>query len=181
MRAVGIDSSLTMTGFATISPEGEPLVVRFPSRPDDNSIEDISRRITYITGKALLAAPGPCLTVIEKPIIPEHKSGQVLERGGLFHVLAIQFLRRGPVVIVHPMTRAKYATGRGNAKKADVLAAMRARFPGLALADDNAADGLALACMGARFLGFPADGEPSKQQLEAMTAVRWQPTPKEKK
>jgi len=181
MQAVGIDSSLKMTGFATIDPDGEVTLLRFPTDADDNSIEDYSRRITYIAGKALLAAPASCLTLIEKPIIPQHNAGEVIERGGLFHVLAIQFLRRGPVVQVHPSTRAKYGTDGKGRTKADVLSTMRARFPDLHIPDDNAADALALLSMGARYLGTPIDGEPSKQQLEAMTAVRWQPTPKEKK
>jgi len=181
MQAVGIDPSLEKTGFATAGTSLVPYATTFPTSGDDDSLADLQRRIRYITGKALVFSPSSTLTVIETPIIPRHGSGQVLERAWLWGFLVDQLLLRGPVVGVHPMTRAKYATGSGKATKPEVLAAMREKFPATELKDDNAADALALCAMGARFLGFPIDGEPSKAQLQAMTAVRWRPTPKEKK
>jgi len=180
MEAVGIDPSLKHCGFANVVSPFAPFTATFPTESLDNSLKDLQRRIRYITGRVLHASGPSVLTVIESPIIPRHGSGEVLERAWLFGFLVDQMLLRGPVVAVHPMTRAKYATGKGRASKPEVLAAMRAKFPDQVIADDNEADALALCAMGSRFLGYPIDGEPSKAQLEAMRAVRWQPTPKEK-
>lgn len=182
MDAVGIDPSLTCTGLAVVGENRATSVHTFPTSTQDADLADYDRRVQYITGKTLMAAPKRCLTVIEAPFVPHHGgAGQVIERAWLFGFIVSQFLRRGPVVAVSAKTRAKYATGNGNASKKEVLAAMRDRFPDLSIRDDNAADGLALAAMGARWLGFPIDGEPSKPQLEAMRAVRWQSNPKESK
>lgn len=181
MQAVGVDSSLTCTGFATVGESRVPFTTTFPTQGDDDSLADLDRRIRYITGSVLRIAPAACISIIEAPLIPRHGAGQVLERAWLFGFLVDQLLLRGPVVAVHAMTRAKYATGSGKASKPEVLSAMRAKFPTVTIADDNAADALALAAMGARFLGTPIDGDPSKPQLQAMAAVRWQPTKREKK
>lgn len=183
MHAVGIDSSLTCTGFALVSPLAnvDPILATMPTEPMAGDLADLQRRIRYITGRVLRLVPGKVLSVIESPYLPKHGGGAVLERAGLYWFLVDQLLQRGPVVTVAAATRAKYAADAGNADKKHVLAAMRGKHPDLVIPDDNAADALALASMGARFLGFPIDGEPSTAQLEAMSAVRWQPTPKEKK
>ena len=49
---------------------------------------------------------------------------------------------------VSPTTRAKYLTGNGRAKKPEVMAAVRAVYPSLESADDNACDAAVLARMG---------------------------------
>lgn len=182
MEAVGIDSSLNHTGFATVGESLVPYVTTFPTSSMDGSHEDFDRRILYITGQVVRHSPKLTLTVIEKPIVPRHGgAGDVIERAWLYGFIVNQMMRRGPVVVVHPMTRAKYASGKGNAKKPEVLAAVRDTYPDLVIADDNEADALALCAMGARFLGHPIDGEPSAAQLEAMHSVRWRPNLKEKK
>jgi hypothetical protein len=57
---------------------------------------------------------------------------------------------------------------------------MRAKYPGLVIPDDNTADALALAAMGARYSGVPIDGPPSPQQTQVMRALRWTvPSPPE--
>lgn len=181
MHAVGVDSSLTRTGFALVSPLADvsPILATMPTVPEDGDLADLQRRIRYITGRVLRLVPGKVLSVIETPYLPKHGGGAVLERVGLYWFLVDQLLQRGPVVTVAAATRAKYAADHGNATKDQVLAAMRAKHPDLVIPNHDAADALALADMGARFLGFPVDGDPSKQQLEAMSAVRWQPTKKE--
>lgn len=162
---------MTATGIA-MAVDGRVAVSRVRSAKADD-LRGTRDRIRYVVGQVLRFAPASCLTVIEAPIIPRHNAGAVLERAWLFGLLVDQLLLRGPVVEVRTKTRAKYATGNGNADKREVLAAVRATFPDVRVLDDNVADALALAGMGARWLGAPIDGALSKKQLAAMVAVRW--------
>lgn len=172
MDVLGIDQSLTMTGLASIS-NGVAVTDRIGTTAVLGGLEGTRDRIRYIVGRTLRFAPRECLTVIEAPISPMHNAGAVLERAWLFGLLVDQLLLRGPVVQVWPSTRAMYATGSGKAKKPEVLAAMRAQFPFVVIRDDNAADALALACMGARYLGSPIDGPITKKREQAMTSTVW--------
>lgn len=174
MDVLGVDQSLTMTGLARIV-DGVAETDRVGTSPA-LGLGGTRDRIRYIVGRTLKFAPDECLTVIEAPISPSHNAGAVLERAWLFGLLVDQLLLRGPVVQVWPSTRAMYATENGKAKKPEVLAAMRAQFPFVVIADDNAADALALACMGARYFGSPVDGPISKKRQQAMTSTVW-PTP----
>lgn len=173
MQVVGVDPSLTCTGWATVGASGVLTADRFKTEPA-KTLADIDARIRYIVGSVLRWSPAvDVLTVIESPYIPQHASGQVLERAWLFGMLVDQMLQRGPVVAVTPGGRAKYGTGNGNADKKQVLAAVRGAYPTVRVRDDNEADAIVLASMGARYLGMPIDGEPSKKQLEAMSVVSW--------
>lgn len=180
MDVYGIDPSLTCTGLAKTTPAGVVLTKRVKTAPDGDDLSAIARRIRYITSQVVQFAPAECLTVVEAPLIPRgHSSGAVLERAWLFGFIVDQLMRRGAIVRVRQATRAMYATDNGRASKAEVKAAMRAKFPAVAIPDDNVADALAMAAMGARWLGEPIDGEPSKKQVQAMAAVLW-PVTKER-
>lgn len=173
MFVLGVDQSLTMTGLAVS--EFGVRTSRVKSEPADGTLAGDRKRIRYIVSQVLRFAPPVCLSVIEAPYVPQggKAAGAVIERAWLFGLLVDQLMQRGPVVQVRTKTRAMYATGNGNAKKAEVLAAVRAAFPDLEVADDNVADALALLGMGARWMGEPIDGELSKKQLSAMDAVQW--------
>lgn len=173
VNVIGIDPSLTCLGIARID-DGHTAVTRNRTKQNLGDLRDMSQRIRFLVGTSLKFAGAHIdLTVIESPYTPKHNAGAVLERAWLYGMLVDQFLQRGPVVAVAPMQRAKYAAGTGKAKKPEVLAAVRDAFPGIPLRDDNEADALALAAMGARHLGAPVDGTPTKAQLDAMDAVRW--------
>lgn len=109
------------------------------------------------------------------PYVPQggKAAGSVIERAWLWGFLVDQLVPRGHVVQVRTKTRAKYASGSGNADKKTVLAAVRESFPGVHVPDDNVADALALAAMGARWGGAPIDGALMKSQTDAMSAVVW--------
>lgn len=183
---IGIDQSLTRTGVAVHVPRtGQLEVHSFETKRGNGSNYDLRGRIRYIVGSILRVSnvdvDGPVLSVIEHMYLPQtdkQRAGAVLERAGLFWMITDQMLGRGPVVEVSPGTRAKYATDSGSSDKTAVLNANQWLFPTLGIRNDDEADALTLARMGARFLGSPIDGDPSKAQLEAMNAVRW-PNPKE--
>jgi len=60
---------------------------------------------------------------------------------------------------VHSGTLKKFATGRGNASKAEMLAAARERWPEQNVADDDQADALWLLAYGMREVGIAEGGE----------------------
>jgi Holliday junction resolvasome RuvABC endonuclease subunit len=174
MDVLGVDQSLTKSGIARVS--GSVIATAVVATDPAEGLRGTRDRIRYIVGQVLRFAPEECLSVIEAPIVMRNgKGGAQLERAWLFGLLVDQLLLRGPVVQVRTTTRAMYATGRGNAEKAEVLAAMRAQFPDVVIKDDNAADALALAAMGARYLGSPIDGPISKKRQQAMTSTVWPP------
>lgn len=174
MSVVGIDPSLRCSGFSIIDRDGSVFATRFPTKAAPNLAEQ-REQVRYLTGAMMRWAPTTIeLTVIEKPFVPfKHGAGDVVERSWLFGMLVDQFMRRGPVVVVSAAGRAKYGAGSGNADKKAVMAAVREAFPNVPIRDDNEADAIVLASMGARHLGFPVDGTASKKQEEAMTAVVW--------
>ncbi len=172
MAILGIDPSLRCTGFTLTTRGGEVFPARIRTKPADGLVEQRDQ-IRFIVGTILRAAPDRLdVTVIEKPYVSRF-GGDVIDRAWLFGLLVDQLLQRGPVALVTARGRAKYAAHSGNADKAAVLAAIREAFPNVPIRDDNEADSIALAAMGARFLGVPIDGIPSKAQLQAMTAVHW--------
>jgi crossover junction endodeoxyribonuclease RuvC len=67
------------------------------------------------------------------------------------------------VSIVPPRSRAKYATGNGNAKKDAVVKAVNEWFEDLNVKDNNIADAIVLATMGARVCGKYVDNVPAEE------------------
>lgn len=173
MSVLGIDPSLRCTGIALVTRGGDVVASRFPTKPAGTLAEQ-QEQVRYIVGSVLRAVPMTLdLTVIEEPYVPQHAAGEVVVRSWVYGLLVDQLMQRGPVAKVSAKTRAKYAAHNGNADKKAVEAAIREAFPNIPIRDNNEADAIALAAMGARYLGVPADGTPSKKQLEAMTAVVW--------
>lgn len=173
MDVLGIDPSLTGTGVAksTRAGVGTLLVRTVPTGGEH--LTDTRDRIRHIVGQVVAFAPAECMSVIEAPAtVRGGRGGAQTERAWLFGFLVDQMLRFGPVVQVAPASRAKYAV-KGGASKAQVLAAMRERFPGVKVRDDNEADALALCAMGKRWMGAPIDGAISGDQAGALEAVRW--------
>ncbi|WGD38500.1 hypothetical protein [Lysinibacter sp. HNR] len=136
-------------------------------------IASVRRRLRIQARRILDAVPSKAdLFVLEAPT-PKSQLGSHNDRVGLYWFLVDQLLVRGAVGAVLPPHRAMYATGNGAAKKPQVVAAMKERFPGVAIPDDNVADALVLASMGARWLGHPLDGVLSEKQKTAYDKASW--------
>lgn len=180
MIVVGVDPSLSCTGIAiadtrtghvrTSRVQSEPLA---PARPPTmHQLEARTTRIVWCAGRILNTVPERFdLVVVEHPSTAR-PYGLLEDRCALYMDVVRILQRRGPVMPVTAATRAKYATGSGNAKKKVVLDAVRASMPDLAIADHNVADAVSLALMGARWLGAPLDMV-GKQQMEAFGNVPW--------
>lgn len=174
---LGVDPSLTVTGVALVEwREGyaEPSWSTWRGRavkPENSTVRASRRRARLMLTEILALVPERLdLSVIEGPSMRSRHAGLADERSGLRWMLVDQLMARGPVVLVSPKTRAKLATGNGNADKKQVLAAMRAALPGVRIPDDNVADGAALAVAGAHFLGLPAGYVPEQDSAYAKVA-----------
>lgn len=168
---LGVDQSLRGTGLALH--DGGVTTTSVLKADIGEGVAGIREAVRYLVGRVVAFAPHADLYVLEMPYIPRHNSGLVLERAWLFGMLYDQLCTRGRVAVVATKTRAMYATGNGNADKAQVVAAMKVAHPHVHVRDDNVADALALMGMGCRWLGSPVDGEINTKQARAMTSARW--------
>jgi len=175
---MGIDLSLTATGVALIEDREAVATGRVQTKgKKTDTIWQRQARLAAIADDVMRYAIKwhPELVVIEAPSYGSVHGAQH-DRSGLWW-LVVQALAEldFPFTIVAPQARAKYGTGKGNAAKAIVLAAVLERFEGedLFIPDDNVADALLLASMGSRLLGEPlfVERDIAAKCLEAMTSV----------
>jgi crossover junction endodeoxyribonuclease RuvC len=145
---LGVDPSMTATGLATRDEAGT-----FETKPDAWRGRDLAR-LQYIAGAVLDAAKGADLVVMEGLAFAS-KSGKAGDRAGLHWLIRDRLDGLGvPVAIVPPTSRAKYATGKGNAGKDAVLIEVVRRLP-VQVANNNEADAVVLLAMGLDHLGEP--------------------------
>lgn len=183
MKIVGVDLSMRSTGLAAIllgdRPGGviEVDTIQTKPEPGDESLHGRDRRLRNIRDGVTDWCTGAALVVIEGPAFAS-ASPHSHERSGLWWMVVDALLaREHQVVVVAPAARAKYATGKGNAGKDQVLAAVVRRYPHADVQGNDEADSLVLAAMGARALGNPVDDVP-QVNASALLKVAW-PEPAE--
>ncbi|GHJ11189.1 hypothetical protein TPA0907_55560 [Micromonospora humidisoli] len=166
-HVLGIDLSLTSTGLAgpgwtaTIKPGA---TLRGTARMSHVRTVLLDR---YLNGLDLVALEGPSYGNQGTGRQAGHH-----ERAGLWWVVRCMLDARGhPVAVVPPATLKRYATGKGNASKADVVLAVGRRFPWFDGGEDEA-DALVLAAMAADHLGHPLTPMPAAHRA-ALDAVQW--------
>ncbi len=162
---VGLDLSLTATGVARVGQGAlmlgrlEAVTLKTAGRRGDTWVQR-AERLRGVRERIDAFVGVPQLLVVEGPSYggSMSSSASMHDRSGLWWQVIGPLLELGvPVAVASPKSRAKYACGSGNGDKKAVLASMRARFPDVVIGNDNEADALALACMGARWLGEPLD------------------------
>lgn len=132
-------------------------------------------RIRWIGSQIL----GGCVT-LDKPVTiaiegPSYGSqhGKEHERGGLWWHVVEKLDQFGyPVLVVAPATLKKYATGKGNAGKDQVLLAASRRFDWFAGGNDEA-DALFLAAIAAHLAGAPIVQMPALHTTDLASKVSW--------
>lgn len=180
---LGVDFSLTSTGIATIhTGDGREhhIVDRIKSTGSKTAtLTERNKRLTQLAcavhsvAHTIDGEPAD-LVVIEGPSFGQARQGGQHDRAGLWWLAVSYLIDAGlPVAEVAPASRAKYATGKGNAAKDAVLAAVVRRYPDVDVTGNDEADALILAAMGARHLGHPIEAALPQQHLVAMDAVRW--------
>lgn len=144
MNVVGIDPSLTATGIAT---GRDTWTAPDPRFEGDDRLHDLHQHVVMaITG------PTPDLVVIED--LPTHAQGA--GKTGMAHgVVRFACLNRTVrYITVPPATLKKFATGKGNATKADMRMELFKRT-GADIRDDNQVDAIWLRHLGLTYLGEP--------------------------
>lgn len=152
-RVVGLDLSITATGIS--DQLGECSTCGGPSKLGDRRLAAITSAIEEmltVHGEVCDRFERVDLVVIED--IPTHAHGAGIT--GMVHgAVRLRLLDWAiPYVLVPPASLKKYATGKGNASKADMAVALYKRA-GLELADDNQVDAWWLRALGLQLLGDP--------------------------
>ena len=178
MKIIGLDLSLTGTGVAVVGGDDWPRVLSVSTirstGTKDATLRERRLRLDRIEREVLTIVEGvkPGLVVIEQPAYGA-TTGHHHDRSGLWwRIVSVIDDLYADVAEVTPTTLKKYITGRGNAGKDEVLLAVARRFPGADVNNNNEADSLVLAAMGADHLGKPISPMPAAHR-GALDAVRW--------
>jgi crossover junction endodeoxyribonuclease RuvC len=163
MTVVGLDLSLTSTGLS----HGVNTVRVEPRRLTGwDRLRFIADRVT-----AYCIGARPELVVIEGPAFSRQGSGQH-ERGGLWWFVTERLDDSGyPLAVAAPTALKKYATGKGNVGKDEMVLAAARRFDWFEGGNDEA-DALWLAAMGADYLNKPLLTMPALNRT-ALDKVQW--------
>lgn len=167
MRVLGIDPSLTSTGLALVEDGVVSELTRVRSKEKGHErIQEI------VDAVEKLATPGT-LVGIEGTAM-NAKGSSVVQIFGLWGVLTHALWFAGfPYYVVAPSGRCRYATGKGNAHKDEVLAAVVKRYPDVDVTGNDVADALLIAAMGARQVGEPLEASLPATHLKALDGVLW--------
>lgn len=158
-RVLGLDLSLTATGYAY---NDEVVGVwRVKSRGAQRlvDIREVVANVAYQVDVVVLEGYS---------YASANQAHQIGELGGV--IRAWLFEQHVPFVEVPPAVLKKFATGRGNADKDQVLAAAIRRF-GFEGENNNAADAWLLRYMG--LTAYSAGGPETEYQREALAKVDW--------
>jgi crossover junction endodeoxyribonuclease RuvC len=184
MNILGLDLSLTATGIAIVrTGDGDnhryrtevikrPTKARdWPERQQVRWMIDEIQKVAYDVGAEW------DLAVVEG-LAYSRITGHATTRAGLWWLVTENLADDIPLAFMGPTSRAKYATGKGNAAKADVMREVARRFPAFYGGEDEA-DALVCAAAGADHLGHPIAAMPATHRA-ALAAVEWpatHPTP----
>lgn len=172
---VGLDLSLTATGVATIANGiAETRTLKpAPKMLAHERLAWVVQEVWEYAGRFQFDLVD--LVVVEGPSYGNQGSGRQSghhERAGLWWLMTHTLWEHGSyTAVVPPAALKKYATGKGSAGKDAVLLATARRFPNFA-GDNNEADALWLAAMGADHLGEPVVAMPAAHRA-ALDAVKW--------
>jgi Holliday junction resolvasome RuvABC endonuclease subunit len=182
MIIAGVDQSMTSAGIAGLRNARPVLLTTVGHRSRD--AKDWHHRITRITtqshaiiGRIRTKLGFPDLVLIEAPLtFGIENSTDGYDRYCVFvAVCSWAASQRIPYLVVHNQTRSKWATGRGGSSKEDVVAAVRATWKPWRhhIRNDDIADALTLAEMGARHCGEPLHFPPRRRHIEALAGLDW--------
>lgn len=180
---VGIDPSLTSTGLVAVAGGSVLGLKRVRVKPMGSERSDSHKRMRAIVAEvgefiasstAAAAAIRAKVSVgIEGPAFMS-RHGSPHERAGLWWLIFDDLHDRGLTpFIVPPNSLKKYATGRGNASKDEVLAAVVRRYSDADVTGNDVADALTIAAMGARHLGDPVEANMPKENQKGLGGVSW--------
>lgn len=182
LRIVALDLSLAATGVAwTHDHTGRPGVgcrTVHTARTKHGATDMDHRRVSAVLADVAAACLSrPHLVVIEWLPLIDGKGDITVRLGELHGVIKHWlFTRRPPVryVGMRPQDVKIWATGKGNATKTDVRAAITAQYGRLChVEDDNQADALSMLSAAAAAYGQPLAGSVTQLQRRALAGVKW--------
>jgi len=175
---VGIDPSLTSTGVAVWTPEAPVQISRVKSAPGPNapgaklpSWRDRHNRIKTAAKGIAALVPVESLVVLEAPAYAA-KSNSIHDRAGLWWKVYENVVDRDcEILVVTTNQRMKYATGKGNADKDTVMAAVIRRYLDLEIRNNDEADAVVFMAIGCRMIGKPIEDSLPRTHLDALAKI----------
>lgn len=171
---VGLDLSITATGVASGDVDNRSTFTAISMQSGDERLDDLTENIVMACAEFRYldfgAAQPADLVVIEGPVL---RSQAALILGMLHGAVRVDLIRRKiPYAIVPPATLKKFATGKGNASKAEMAVALYKRTGMEMGGDDNQVDAWWLFAAGMQHLGSPVVDLPAAQ-IAALDKVVW--------
>lgn len=189
MRILTVDSSLTDTGLSQLKVNPDRQVLSWTVhrvKTDAKGWRGGIAASAYARNKhivrtalELFGVGRADLVILEYPAL-SRSMGKVHDRAGLWWMfweqLHEEFGGLGGAAVLTPMPnlRAKYATGKANAGKDEVMAAAIRRYPHVLITNNNEADAAVWAAIGARLLGAPLEERLPAKNLEALQTINLQ-------
>ena len=172
---LGIDFSLRATGLAVLCDDGTTDVATVTAPQDDGTVKSVIARLTSIADQVEAWADLSAADTVVIEGVLHHAPGarrDVIMAGWWWVAARIAPLVDDPIIVATPKTRAKDATGNGNAGKKAVVEQVTARYPQFDVGgDDNIADAVTLVAIGARLTGRPVDPDLPATNLSALQAL----------
>jgi Holliday junction resolvasome RuvABC endonuclease subunit len=163
-RIIALDLSLTATGFC----EGERIEVWKTKLRGHERFQFVLGSVNFAVGDGLQP------TVVLEGFSFGSKGSSLYEIAGLGYLVRHHLWLSGiPFGIVAPSTLKKYATGKGNAGKPDMLDAAIRRFGYQGTTDDNAVDAFLLWHLANEHFNTPVVKVP-QPQAESAAKIEWE-------
>ena len=161
-RILALDLSLTATGVCF---DGDTRLLKFPKLRGWERVAAITEAIDDLASVS-------DLVVIEGYSFGSRGATlfQIAELGGIVRCDLVR--EHTPYVDVPPSTLKRFATGRGNATKIDMVVAARERFGLCGTTDDNECDAFLLWALARQWYGLPIASIP-KTHLQGLEKVSW--------
>lgn len=145
-RVVGIDPSLTATGLAFDN--GQLVLINLPSKLGDNRLQVIHDKTYELAGSGYWKST-PTLAVIEDLPQSARMAGKLGMAQGACRMALLA--AGASLLAIPPATLKKFATGKGNATKAEMIEAWN-EFAHAKETDDNRVDAAWLREIGRRLM-----------------------------
>ena len=170
-----VDPSMTSTGLANVKVSPDDLIewqtALVKSVANGDAYAVLNARFDRMVDRVMWTMNQwgqPDLIVMEGPSM--QSKGRQHTMAGYWWKTYSALATLAPVLIVPPPNRAMYATGNGSSGKDVVMLAASRKYPNAPITNNDNADAVVLAAMGARVMGQAVDSLP-KTHLRALDKI----------